>query len=211
MIRFLTAGESHGKSLTAIVDGFIYETNFVPGVRGYLFVQKVKYFYNYDGKWYEDNTICTKETGSQQIGNTVRIKLSSSRPAYHKVIGFMGDIIPANISAERFIKTKNISYNDILLSNYRVFHYSNNALGGKINEEVIGKCAWIGDTVYLLAIKNILYSKGKHIELVNDSLWPGSKHKNKFLLTKNEKQSILIDLNDTLNGKYETLEKNINP
>ena len=72
---------------TDTVKGVIYQPETTHLGRG-VHVQKIKYAYRFNNKDYYGSKVLYRSSGEKKKGDSIKLKISTSNPERHKVIGF---------------------------------------------------------------------------------------------------------------------------
>lgn len=73
---------------TAKTKGYVEKIDIVRGIKGIGYYQKAYYFYTVEDSIYKDDFTTGKRYGNQQIGDSLLIKYSVSKPSKNEIIGF---------------------------------------------------------------------------------------------------------------------------
>lgn len=75
---------------TDTVNGVIYQPERTHLGRG-VYVQKIKYSYRFNNENYHGSKVLFRSTGVRKKGDSLKLKISTSNPERHKILGFYND------------------------------------------------------------------------------------------------------------------------
>lgn len=129
-----------------LTEGQIVQIYLGHGHRGNGYVQRIKYTYCVENKFYLKTFTVDKKHGWQYIGNKVRIEYKHSNPEKLNILGFKM-IYDSNME-NSFNSPKENGFYQLKFIN-SICYYTDFGEYGKINEEFIGNYKYSSDTLII--------------------------------------------------------------
>ncbi len=129
---------------TIETQGKIIDVENSKGLKGWGWVQKIKYLFKVDDSIYVFNKTIDKRQGRQNIGNTFKIKCAKSNPKNHKT--FIKNIGMGDYFIENYYGKSNSSRHEIKIIN-SLFFIKEFDKRGKIINECIAEYEILHDTI----------------------------------------------------------------